>query len=127
MLIHLFRYLTGCITGALLYLSYLHVTASVARRNAVSKHHCKAPPAYPHKDPLFGLDSVRDAIRAIESKKSIARQIDQYARYGSTFSSKLFTTAVISTIEPENIKAVLSTHFGDYGVGSGRKEAFSLS
>lgn len=41
-----------------------------------------------------------------------------------THSSRLTTFPVISTIEPENIKAVLSTHFKDFVIGSPRRRAF---
>ena len=41
-----------------------------------------------------------------------------------THSSRLTTFPVISTIEPENIKAVLSTHFKDFEIGSPRRRAF---
>lgn len=125
MFVSLFQLTVACVTAVSLYLSYWNITASIARRNAISKHRCKAPLAYPHKDPFFGLDAVRDAITAAKSKTSIARQIGQHLRYGSTFSSKFFMTPVISTSEPENIKAVLSTNFGDYGIGSRRKRAFA--
>ncbi len=47
-----------------------------------------------------------------------------YERYGNTFSSALATLSVINTIEPENIKTVLSTAFKDYAVGAPRRNAF---
>ena len=125
MFVSLIQFIVGCITIALLYLSFFNVATSIGRRNAVSKHHCKAPLAYPHKDPFFGLDAIHDAITAAKSKTSIARQIEQYRRYGRTFSSRFFMTPVISTVEPENVKAVLSTNFSDYGIGSRRKMAFA--
>lgn len=118
-------FLVGSITVAVVYLSHQHIVTFIARRNAVSQFGCKPPAAYPHRDPILGLDAVKDALRAVKSKTSIARQIDQYDRYGTTFSSKFFMTGVINTVDPENVKEVLSTRFSDYSIGSRRKNAFS--
>ena len=116
--------IAGCIT-AVLYLAYEYFAFYTSRRNFIQSQGCQAPSTLPHKDPLFGLDAVRDTFCAIKEKRSIARQIELYTQYGSTFSSKFFMTPVISTIEPENIKTVLSSRFEDYGVGSRRKNAFA--
>ena len=95
--------LVGCVT-AILYLAYEYFAFYISRRDFIQSQGCRAPSALPHRDPLFGLDAVRDTICAVKEKRSIARQIELYAQYGSTFSSKFFTTPVISTTEPEDIK-----------------------
>lgn len=85
---------------------------------------CRRPPAYRHKEPLFGLDSFRDSIRASKVHKSLEREQDLHKRYGSTFTSKFLGSTMINTIDPENLKTVLSTNFEHFGVGSRRKTAF---
>ena len=122
---YLSHILLGCLTLVLARLWYQHITTSISRRNFIQEYGCKQPPALPRKDPLLGLDLVRDAINAAKSKTSIARQISLYAQYGNTFSSRFLMTPVINTIEPENIATVLTRNFDDYGVGPRRKEAFA--
>ena len=116
--------LAGCVT-AVLYLAYEYLTFYISRRDLIQSQGYQAPAAFPHRDSLFGLDAVRNTICAVKEKRSIARQIELHAQYGSKFSSKFFTTPVVSTIEPENIKTVLSSRFGGYGIGSRRKNAFA--
>ena len=117
--------LPGFIVLAFLCLLYRILALSSSRRKFIQENACKPPPAYPHKDPILGLDSVRDAISAARSKTAISRQLRQYAQFGNTFSSRFFLTPVISTIEPENIQTVLASRFDDFGIGSRRKDAFA--
>lgn len=115
----------GCITIAVVFLSYQQIRSSIARRNATTQYGCKSPLAYPHKDEIFGLDAVKDDIRAFRAKTYIPRQVDQYDRYGPTFSSRFFMTPVINTVDPENVKEVLSSRFSEFSIGSRRKNAFA--
>lgn len=93
------------------------------RRRLIALHNCRPPTTYPHKDPL-GIDAIRDAIQAGHTKTYLERQYKQFSLYGTTFSSRFFTSQIINTIEPENIKAVLSTDFDYYVVGPRRRNAF---
>jgi cytochrome P450 len=106
-----------------LYHLYQYVTLLLHRRTLVKKHACKPPPAYPQKDPLFGLDMCRDAINAIRSKTYLDRARRMYEQNGNTFSKYILGSPSIHTVEPENIKAIL-TNLKDFGITSGRKIAF---
>ena len=92
---------------------------------SITTHGCKLPPACPCKDPVFGLDSIRESIRARKACLFLDRERDLHEAHGYTYSSRLLRTAVLNTIEPDNLKSVLSTNSGDYGVGSRRKRAFA--
>ncbi|KAL8895219.1 MAG: hypothetical protein Q9207_008256 [Kuettlingeria erythrocarpa] len=111
------------VTAALYYLGQGLVNYQ-ARRVTISKHACKPPSKYPLWDPLLGLDVIYNAIRAVNRKTFLSEVKAQYDKYGTTHSSRLTTFPVINTIEPENIKAVLSTNFKDFVVGSTRRRAF---
>ena len=113
----------SCILGVLYY-SFRSYAVYRARSQIISQHGCKAPSKYPVWDPFFGLDVVYDAIRAIKRKTFLSEKLSHYETYGMTHSSRLTTFPAISTIQPENIKAVLSTHFKDFVVGSPRRRAF---
>lgn len=93
------------------------------RRALIAQHACRPPATPAHRDPL-GLREIRESTEAYHSKTLLQRTCNQYARYGKTYTSRFMTQKVVHTIEPENIKAVLSTKFYDYGVGWRRKHAF---
>ena len=95
-----------------------------ARRRHAKRNNCLPPPSYPHADPVLGLDEIRNATLAAQSKTYLQRLCDQYRQHGNTFAFRLLFSTTIHTIEPENIKAVLSTNFRDFGMGSARKVAF---
>ncbi|KAL8693456.1 MAG: hypothetical protein Q9218_001727 [Villophora microphyllina] len=101
------------------------ITTYVSRRKTISEHGCKSPSRYPFWDPIFGIDVIYDAIRAVKRKTFLSEKQSHYEVYGNTHSSRLTTYPVISTIEPENIKAVLSSNFKDFEIGSPRRRAFS--
>lgn len=113
-----------CILAVLFYL-YLYLKSYLRRRKLIGVHGCKAPPVYKHRFPVLGLDEILDSINAAKLYSYLSRQRAQFQRYGTTFSSRFYTSTVINTIEPENIKTVLSTKFEDYGVGTRRKDAFA--
>lgn len=96
-----------------------------ARQAYISSNRCREPNAYPHRDPILGLDFLRDSIRAGKDFKYLAREQELHTIYGNTFSSRFFRTTVFNTVEPENLKTILSTKFPDYGVGARRKNAFA--
>ncbi|EEQ31785.1 n-alkane inducible cytochrome P-450 [Microsporum canis CBS 113480] len=50
--------------GFVLYRLALYVQAALARRRAAKEHGCKAPPAYPDFDPIFGLGLVFEAVKS---------------------------------------------------------------
>lgn len=116
--------LLGGFILAALYLLTLRLTTHRARQEIIKQSGCKAPAKFPLKDPFFGIDAIYDALRAARNKTFLIHKKGHYESYGNTFSSKLSTLSVISTIEPENIKTVLSTAFKDYVVGAPRRDAF---
>lgn len=116
--------LLGGIILVALYLLTLRLSSHKAQEIIVKQYGCKPPAKFPLKDPFFGIDAIYDALSAARTKTFLAHRKGHYESYGNTFSSKLSTLSVISTIEPENIKTVLSTAFKDYIVGAPRRDAF---
>lgn len=117
----LFSLLLG---GVVLYLLTIRLITHQAQQETIKRCGCKAPAKFPLKDPFFGIDVIYDALRAAKAKRFLDHKRDHYERHGNTFSSKLSILPVISTIEPHNIKTVLSTAFKDYVVGAPRRNAF---
>lgn len=90
----------------------------------ILQHGCKTPPRLPIWDPLLGLDAIYNAIRSIKRKTFLSDTRSHYEKYGNTHTSRLTTYSVLCTIEPENIKTVLSTNFKDFVTGAPRRRAF---
>lgn len=92
------------------------------------KHHqqsralkCQEPSHMP--GPFFGLINLAKAIQAHRERR-ISEYIDSmFQDFGNTFKYSTLMQASITTIEPENIKAILATQFNDFGLGS-RHEQF---
>jgi cytochrome P450 len=62
---------------------------------------------------------------ALHARKFLERNCLQYQLNGATYSSRHFSSQIISTIEPANIRAVLSANFEHYDIPWRRKNAFA--
>lgn len=62
---------------------------------------------------------------ALHARKFLERNFLQFQLNGNTYSSRHFGQQIISTIEPANIRAVLSANFNDYDIPWRRKNAFA--
>ena len=106
------------------YLVTSRLSAARARNLLIQQHGCGLIPSRHFKDPLFALDGIYSAIQVVKSHTFLQHIRQQYQTYGNTFASQISTTKTIGTAEPENFKAILSTNFKDYEVGSPRRNAF---
>lgn len=113
-----------CVTLSTVYILGRYFAASPAHHKRVSHRRCSFPPRYPQKSLLLGLDVLRDIILAVRSRRYLKTIQLSYQQYGDTFSKYILFSSIICTIEPDNIKTVLSTSFKDYGITSVRKDAF---
>ena len=114
----------GFVIGFLYFLVQGFATAA-RRRKIILSHGCKPPNKFPVWDPVLGLDVMYKSVQAHNRKNLLSTKRSQYEVYGWTHSSRLTALPTIHTIEPENIKAVMSTSFKDFAVGTPRRRAFS--
>ncbi|KAL9631158.1 MAG: hypothetical protein Q9204_004369 [Flavoplaca sp. TL-2023a] len=108
-----------------LLLAYRFFGLHPSRRKLAAAHGWKPAKNYPHWDIFLGLDAIYQTIQAAKSHTYLARQRDLHKKFGTTFSSRFYLSSVINTIEPQNIQAVLSSNFVQYGIGNRRKNAFA--
>lgn len=94
-----------------------HVKRFLVRRRFARRNGCQPVARSFNKDPIFGLDTVPGTLRAIRQHKVLERSCELFRIYGNTFTTKELHTRAILTVEPENIKTVLSLNFKDYGIG----------
>jgi cytochrome P450 len=109
---------------ATLHLIVQKVLVSITRSQFKKANNCQPVTKYPHKDPIFGYDYWRSLNKAAESHTLLHWIREQYRLYGNTYYARLHTTNVISTCDPENLKAMHSTNFKDFAIDSRRKLAF---
>ncbi|POS75481.1 cytochrome P450 [Diaporthe helianthi] len=85
---------------------------------------CKPVVRWKLKDSLFGLDYWWALNRAAGSKRLLDWLRDQYDEYGSTYYTRLHITDVITTCDPDNLKAMHTNKFEDFAVDQRRELAF---
>ncbi|KAF9891256.1 hypothetical protein FE257_004820 [Aspergillus nanangensis] len=79
-------------------------------------HNCLPIPKAFNKDPFFGLDTIPASIRARRQHRLLDRNCSAFRLCGNTFTVRELHRHAIVTIEPDNIKTVLSLNFHDYGI-----------
>jgi cytochrome P450 len=98
-------------------IAYISLKGYLARRQFARAHGCQPVAKSANKDPFFGLDTIPATIRALRENRIIARTPEFYRRFGNTHKVIGIVSKQITTIEPENIKTVLSLNFKDYRLG----------
>ncbi|KAE8385776.1 cytochrome P450 [Aspergillus alliaceus] len=75
---------------------------------------------------IFGVRSFLRLAHAVKQKRWVEYIAEQYGRYGDTYSQKALGKRMITTREPENIKALLATQFKDFSLGTRHREFYPL-
>ncbi|MBE3048730.1 cytochrome P450 [Candidatus Bathyarchaeota archaeon] len=97
--------------------AYRRITLYFARQKIIHQHGCKPIRKYPHKDPVFGTDYIREAFAAKAKGEFLLRESRLYDQLGPTYVFRVFGMGMISTAEPENMKAIFATKFDDWSTG----------
>lgn len=93
------------------------------RRKFARQNHCLPVAAYPHIDPIYGLDLFLTNVRAARDGKFLETTQKRFQSLGvHTFSANLLGGSNINTIDVENIKTVLATGFKDFELTPRRKD-----
>ncbi|OCT54822.1 Cytochrome P450 [Cladophialophora carrionii] len=107
---------------------YYEMTTGARRRQMIKDNGCEEIPWYPHQGilgKLYGVDRIKDMVAAAkQGRMNEATRIKNFGDGKKTLRLRLASSNIISTIEPESIKTVLSTKFQDYSLGERRKEVF---
>ncbi|GKZ23501.1 hypothetical protein AbraIFM66951_008537 [Aspergillus brasiliensis] len=108
--------LLGTVLAALTFVS-LRIRRYIIRRNFARRHGCQAPPGV-NKDPFLAIDQIWASVRYFRAHSSLEKNNERYCLYGNTYACKvLFGRYRVLTIEPENVKSILSTNFKNWGLG----------
>lgn len=114
------------VVGAL-YVTYFllqFVQQSYQRRKFVKARQCL--PAREGSGGFFGITPFIRLAKAVREKRWVEYIADQYGVNGTTFTQVVLGKRMISTIDPENLKAILATQFNDFSLGTRHREFFPL-
>ncbi|KAL4804012.1 cytochrome P450 [Aspergillus unguis] len=96
------------------------ILQSIDRRRNAKKWGCESPPIVPSG--FYGIPMFIELGKAFKENRWVEFVATLYTEYGRTFKQKQLGVFSISTIEPENLKAVLATQFNDFCLGTRRRE-----
>ncbi|KAJ5691960.1 hypothetical protein N7462_001383 [Penicillium macrosclerotiorum] len=117
------------LSPAMLFIGVLYVTFVLLRYLTQLHHHRKqskalnCKPAAPGNSSFLGIPAFLRLTKAVREKRWIDYLCDQFAINGTTFTQRFLSRKLLTTIEPENIKAILATQFQDFCLGT-RHEMF---
>ncbi|PQE18082.1 cytochrome P450 alkane hydroxylase protein [Rutstroemia sp. NJR-2017a BVV2] len=95
------------------------------RSQVIRQNGCKPYAKYPHKEPFLGLDLFYLNIGYSRARKFLEHSCKRYHAHGNTYATNFFGDNNIHTIEPENIKTVLSVRFKDFEFSPRRVNALA--
>ncbi|KAF2190986.1 cytochrome P450 52A12 [Zopfia rhizophila CBS 207.26] len=109
----------------LLYFIYARISLYFRRRRLIKDNGCQPCLARVNKDPFLGIDILRENFRCSKSHTILEKTYNRVQNFGqNTFASRIMTMPLIVTVEPENIKTILTLKFKDYSLGA-RHDSFS--
>ena len=114
--------LVGALCAAFLVVRYL--TQLHYHRKQSRSLHCRPCPS--GSSGFFGIPGFIRLTKAVREKRWIDYVADQYAIYGNTFTQQFLGRGLVTTIDPENIKAILATQFQDFCLGTRHEEFYPL-
>ena len=120
-------------TQALLFVAFLYslrylywqLTTGASWRRLRRQHNCKPAYQWPSRDP-FGIESFLQSWKALREHRSLEHIQHQFnSSNRKTGSIRLLNQEVLATIEPENVKSILSLDFKSYELGDERKRVMT--
>lgn len=119
--------LLAVLSYAAIYI-YWELTVGASRRRMIKEHRCKPMRPFPELETLsnsvLGWKLLSQTLVAYKQHKLLQCSVDRFGRLGNTIRTKVLFNQMILTIEPANVKTVLSTKFKDWNLPDQRKSAF---
>ncbi|KAJ5886174.1 uncharacterized protein N7473_008848 [Penicillium subrubescens] len=101
------------------YLVQLH-----HHRKLSKQLHCQPPAA--GNSGWLGIPGFLRLSKAVREKRWIDYMCDQFDIHGPTFTQRFLSRKLLTTIEPENVKAILATQFQDFCLGTRHEQFYPL-
>ena len=100
-----------------LYAIGKRIQSAVTKRQFARRYGCKNVTKFPQSDPILGTDWFLAQLKAYKSNEFLEAAHLRYEKMGLTFSGTTMGRVFLLTVDPENIRAMLATQFGDFGLG----------
>lgn len=108
----------GFVAALVGFAAFQQFQLSRSRRRIALENGCRPIQGrFPHKDPIFGTDYMREGLKAKANFKGLERVSGLLETLGATYSLRIFHKTLIVTAEPEVLKALLFGKFNDIGRG----------
>lgn len=111
-----------------IYHIYWEATTGSKRRAMIQKQGCQPITRYYTKDPFCGVDLFLENLKNAKERRLLSSHKARFERKGDiamTISYRSPNGREIMTIEPENLKTILSKDFKKWSLGRRRKVAFT--
>lgn len=97
------------------YYVITRISLSAKRRKMATENGCEPLlRRYPYKDPFFATDLMLETIKRAKRGQFLELNYERFHKYGTTYAGRFIESPTIMTLEPENVKTVLSLRFKDY-------------
>ena len=106
----------GSALVALLYFTAKWTIARLEYNRLMKQHGCSPVPHYPHKDPIFGSDFHRLCVSGKRDGNQGKNWKRLFRELGKTFEVTIWGEKVLYTADTENIQAINTTFFENFGV-----------
>lgn len=94
-----------------------HVRRQLQIRAFKRAHNCQPPVRAPQSERILGISSYLKLRRIRREHISVRETTRRALEIGRTNTAVVLGQNIVSTCDPENVKAVLATNFTDYGIG----------
>ena len=109
--------LAGLVGFTILYYCGTKIQTHLNRKKLAGIGQCEPIRKYPqHNDPL-GLKWMKEQWKAYKSQTYLEAAVQRFETIGDTFQGHRLGGKFIQTRDPENVKAILTTNFNDFGLG----------
>lgn len=95
---------------------------SLEQRKFARKKGCQPCRRIPQRERLIGYDLYQQEVTLAREGQSLQAAQNRFRLFGDTFSGVVMGQFFITTVDPENVKALLSSQFSDFD--SGKKSLF---
>jgi len=99
------------------------VVDAIGRYRFATSHGCKPPFKIPQPERIIGWHVFKRQLENAKRGHVLFSNMERHREFGNSFQVAIFGQRFLSTIEPENVKAVLATNFKDFELG-GRIKSF---
>lgn len=112
------------ILGVVCFLSFSWYKSHQQRTHLAKKSGCLSPTNYATGgDPIIGLSFILETIRRAKKSEYMQVTLERFRCFGTTYVNKRLLYETISTIDGENVKAIMTTNFEDFEMPAIRVKA----